>query len=79
MTMHKALHPSDDKDRPYVSRKAGGRGLVSIDDSVDKSIRRLEDYIKRAKNSNYSDQTQRTPYNDQQSKISSKQKWEENQ
>ena len=27
MTMHKALHPRDDVDRLYVSRKEGGRGL----------------------------------------------------
>ena len=45
MTMHKALHPRDDIDRLYVSRKEGGRGLASIKDSVDASIQRLEDYI----------------------------------
>ena len=44
MTMHKALHPRDDVDRLYVSRKEGGRGLASIEDSVDASIHRLEDY-----------------------------------
>ena len=47
MTMHKALHPRDDVDRLYVSRKEGGRGLVSIEDSVDVSIHRLEDYIEK--------------------------------
>ena len=41
MTMHKALHPRDDVDRLYVSRKEGVRGLASIEDSVD------EDYIKK--------------------------------
>ena len=45
MTMHKALHPRDDNDRIYVSRKEGGRGLASIEDSVDASIQRLEDYL----------------------------------
>ena len=34
MTMHKALHPRDDVDRLYVSRKEGGRGLASIEDSL---------------------------------------------
>ena len=34
MTMHKVLHPRDDVDRLYVSRKEGGRGLASIEDSV---------------------------------------------
>ena len=45
MTMHKALHPRDDVDRLYVSRKEGGRGLASIEYTVDASIQRLEDYI----------------------------------
>ena len=48
MKMHKALHPRDDVDRLYVSRKKGGRGLASIQDSVDASIQRLEDNIKNA-------------------------------
>ena len=47
MTMHKALHPRDDGDRLYVSRKEWERGLASIEDSVDASIRRLEDYIEK--------------------------------
>ena len=47
MTMHKALYPRDDVDRLYVSRKEGGRGLTSIEDSVDVSIQRLEDYIEK--------------------------------
>ena len=42
--MHKALHPRADVDRLYVSRKGGGRGLTSIENSVDASIQRLEDY-----------------------------------
>ena len=45
MTMHQALHPRDDVDRLYASRKEGGRGLASIADSVDASIQWLEDYI----------------------------------
>ena len=44
MTMHKALHPRDDVNRIYVSRKRGS-GLASIEDSVYSSIQRLEDYI----------------------------------
>ena len=45
--MHKLLHPRDDVDRLYVSRKEGGRGHNSIEDSVDASIQRLEDYIQK--------------------------------
>ena len=47
MTMHKALHPRDDVDRLYVSRKEGGRGLARIEDSVDASIQRLDDNIQK--------------------------------
>ena len=43
--MHKALHPRDDVDRLYVSREELGRRLASIEDSVDRSIQQLEDYI----------------------------------
>ena len=35
MTMHKASHPRDNVDRLYVSRKKGGRGIGSIEDSED--------------------------------------------
>ena len=45
--MHKALHPWDDVDRLYVSRIEGGRGLASIEDTVDTSIQRLKDYIEK--------------------------------
>ena len=41
MHMHKALHPRDDIDKLYVSRKEVGRGLASIEDSVDTSIQQL--------------------------------------
>ena len=47
MTIHKALHPRDDVDRLYVSKKQGRRGLASIEDPVDRSIQRLEDYIEK--------------------------------
>ena len=47
MTMHKALHPRDDVDRLYISRKWRGRGFSSIEDCVDASIQRLEDYIEK--------------------------------
>ncbi len=42
MNMHKALHPRDDVDRLYVSRKEGVRGLAIIEDSVDASIQRID-------------------------------------
>ena len=47
MTMHKALHPRDDVDSQYVPRIEEGKGLTSIEDIVDVSIQRLEDYIQK--------------------------------
>ena len=47
MTIHKALHPRDDVDELYVSRKEGRRGLASIEDSVGASIQQLKDYIQK--------------------------------
>ena len=47
MTMHKTLYPRDNVDRLYVSRKEKGKGLASIEDSVDVSIQRLKDYIEK--------------------------------
>ena len=46
-SMPKALPPSDDVEKLYVSRKGGGRGLANIEDGVDTSIRQLEDYIQK--------------------------------
>ena len=80
MTMDKALHPRDDVDRLYVSRKEGGRGLASIEDSVDTSIQRLEDYIEKHERGlitairNNSDNTIVNKMT-----IIRKQKWEEQQ
>ena len=36
--MHQTLHPKDDFDRLYVSKKEGRRELASIEDSVDALI-----------------------------------------
>ena len=45
--MHKAFHLKRDVDRLYVQRKEGGKWLASIEDSVDASTQRLEDYTGR--------------------------------
>ena len=47
MIVHKALHLRNDVERLYVSRKEGGRGLPRNEESVDTSIQRLEDRIKK--------------------------------
>ena len=80
MTMHQVLHPRDDIDRLYLSRGEGRRGLANIEDSVDTSIQRLEDYIRKCRgrlitatrNNTKDTGTSRTT-------ITRKQKWEEKQ
>ena len=47
ITMHQALHPRNDVDRLYLSRKERKRGLASIEDSGNASIQRLENGIEK--------------------------------
>ena len=80
MTMHKALHLRDDVDRLYVLRKEGGRGLASIEDSVDALIQRLEDYIQKLEEGLITatrNDTENTMNNRR--TITRKQKWERKQ
>ena len=77
MTMYKAFHPRDYVYRLYVLRREGGRGLASIEDSVDASIQRLVDYIGNhggrliAANGNNTNDTRTSG-----TTITRKQKWE---
>ena len=79
MTMHKALHPRDDVEKLYVSVKEGERGLVSIENSSDAPIQRLEyklekhegELITAIRNDTDKTMTKRMT-------INRKQKWEEN-
>ena len=79
--MHKALHPRNEVDRIYVWRKEGGRKLASIEDSIDDSIQRLEDYIEKQEGRLIT----ATRYNINNTKnnrmtiTTKKQKWEEKQ
>ncbi len=76
--MYEPLHPRDDVKKLYVLIKEGGRGLASIEDSVDASIRQLEDYIEKHEGGlitairNDTDNTM-----DNRMTITRKQKWEE--
>ena len=77
MTMQKNLHPRDDVDRLYVSSKEGGRGVASIEDSVDASIQRLKDYIQKHEReliTTTRNETENTMNN--RMTITRKQKWE---
>ena len=44
-TLYGASHPKSDVDRLYIRRKEGGRGLISIEDFVELTIRGLEVYV----------------------------------
>ena len=80
MTMHKALHPRDDVDRLYVSRKEGGSWLASIEDCIDASIQRLEDYIEKHERGLITAMRNDTDNTiDNRMTITRKQKWEEKQ
>ena len=41
-TIYGALHPKSDVDRLYITKKEGGRGLISIEECVELAIRGLE-------------------------------------
>ena len=77
--MHEVLHPRDNVDRLYVSRKEG-RWLASTEDKADTSIQWLEDYtemcggrlIKTVRNNTENTRTNRT-------EIPRNQKLKENQ
>ena len=45
-----------DVDKLNVSRKEGRKVQASIEDNIDTSIRRLEDYIKEKRKTDFSDQ-----------------------
>ena len=44
-TIYGALHPKSDAYRLYTPRKEEGRGLISIEDCVELTMRRLEVYV----------------------------------
>ena len=76
--MHKALLLRDDIDRLYICRKEEGGGLASIEESIDASILRLEDYIGKHEGGLFTairNYTENTMYN--RMTITKKQKWEE--
>ena len=45
MAMHRALNPKSDVARLYLSRKEGGRGLISVEGTVKLAILGLERYV----------------------------------
>ena len=74
--MHKSIYHRDDADKLYVSRKEGGRGFASIEDSVDASIQQLEDYIEKRGGRLITANRNNTDMRTNRMKITRKQKWE---
>ena len=48
MTMYRELHLRDSTDRLYLTRKEGGRGLISIEDCVDIAELSLKEYVMKS-------------------------------
>ena len=48
MAMHGALHIKSNVDRLYLPRKEGGRGLISVEDTVEQAVVDLESYVKNS-------------------------------
>ena len=44
LTIYRTYHPQNDKDRLYVQRKTGGRGLICVEDAVNTEINSLRTY-----------------------------------
>ena len=51
LTMHKGLHPKSDVNRLYVSRKEGGRGLVSCESTIRGEVNNIGWYFKNSNES----------------------------
>ena len=47
LTMHGALHPRSDVDRLYVNREDGGRGLLSVEDSIRQAENAISEYLEK--------------------------------
>ena len=73
------MHLRDDVDRLYVSRREGGRGLTSIEDSVDTLIQRLKDNIKSRRRLITTNRNNTNDTRTSGTMITRKQKWEQKQ
>ena len=80
ITMHKVFFSRDDKDGVYGSRRDAGRGFVNIEDSIDSTMRGLENYNEKREKRLISVTISSTDnVRTNQTKITKKQKWEEKQ
>ena len=49
MTVHRALHPQADVDRPYIPRNKGGSGMITVEDYVKIETESLKKYVESSK------------------------------
>ena len=77
MTMYMVLHPRHDVDSLYVSRKEGGRGLASFEDSFTHHYNNLKTKVWRK--TDYRHQKHYWQHEDQKDDNKPKTKWEEKQ
>ena len=78
--MYQALHPRNDIDKLYESRKKRGRGPISIEDIIDASVWWLEDYAKKSRGRQITVIRKDTDNrNINRTTITRQQKWEEKQ
>ena len=48
LTIYRALHPQADVDRLYIRRADGGRGMISVEDTVDLETVSLHKYVSQS-------------------------------
>ena len=49
LTIYRTYHPQSDKDRLYVKRKTGGRGLISKEHAINIEINSSRTYVEGKK------------------------------
>ena len=49
LAMHNGFHSKSNVDLSYLSRSDGGRGLIGVQDTVEKAILELRNYVKNSK------------------------------
>ena len=79
MMIQKVLHLRDDINKLYVLRKKGRIDIASIEDSMESSIWRLKDYIKKIKERLITVTRNNTDSIMVNETITRKQRWEEKQ
>ena len=76
--MDKNLHPRYDTGRLYMSRKEGGSGYSYIEDYIEASVQKLEQYIKKIQEKLITEQVTEMAMNGKQEKLENRNKEKNN-